>query len=357
MRMGTSAQGTRSCSLREQIIQQLRLYAQYGVTTVQSLGDDGLESVKVHDEQEREPLDRARLYTAGAAVVGESVDDARQKVDKVAAMRVDMIKTRMNRLTFADGSRTGSPVSFAKVPDMAPAVYGAVIDQAHKHGLRVAAHLFYLDQARGLVNAGLDVVAHSIRDQDVDPAFVAELKRRNVAYIPTLTRDLAVFEFETTPAYLVEPFFQRGVAVFRNDLEIVKDPTFQEKIRQSEEAQLTKKALQQGSRNVKLLSDGGVTIAMGTDSGAVIGRWQGYNEHREIELMVKAGLTPMQALVAATSGAARASKLDQNLGTLQVGKMADFVILRANPLTDIRNTRQIDSVWIGGRRLSASGAN
>jgi len=145
--------------------------------------------------------------------------------------------------------------------------------------------------------------------------------------------------------------------VFTKDLEIVKDPTFQEKIRQSEEAQLTKKALQQGSRNVKLLADGGVTIAMGTDSGAVIGRWQGYNEHREIELMVKAGLTPMQALVAATSGAARASKLDDRLGALQVGKLADFVILSANPLTDIRNTRQIDSVWIGGRRLSANGAN
>jgi imidazolonepropionase-like amidohydrolase len=348
--------GDKKLPLRDQIIQQLRLYAQYGVTTVQSLGDDGVESVKVHDEQERAALDRARLYTAGAAVVGESVDDARQKVDKVAAMRVDMIKTRMNRLSFADGSRTGSPVSFAKVPDMTPAVYQAVIDQAHKHGLRVAAHLFYLDQAKGLVNAGLDVVAHSIRDQDVEPAFVADLKRRNVAYIPTLTRDLAVFEFETTPVYLGEPFFQRGIAVFKNDVAIVNDPAFQEQIRQSAEAQQTKKALQQGSRNVKLLSDGGVTIAMGTDSGAVIGRWQGYNEHREIELMVKAGLTPMQALVAATSGAARASRLDDHLGTLQVGKVADFVVLSANPLADIRNTRQIDSVWIGGRRLS-SGAN
>ena len=70
--------------------------------------------------------------------------------------------------------------------------------------------------------------------------------------------------------------------------------------------------------------------------------------------MVKAGLTPMQALVAATSGAARASKLDDRLGTLQAGKLADFVVLSANPLTDIRNTRQIDSVWIGGRRLSTN---
>jgi imidazolonepropionase-like amidohydrolase len=96
---------------------------------------------------------------------------------------------------------------------------------------------------------------------------------------------------------------------------------------------------------------------MGTDSGAVVGRWQGYNEHRELELMVKAGLTPMQALVAATGGAARVMRLDQQLGTIQPGKWADFIVLSANPLTDIRNTRQIDSVWIAGGRLRPMGTN
>jgi imidazolonepropionase-like amidohydrolase len=349
--------GDKKLPLRDQIIQQLRLYAQYGVTTVHSLGDDGAESVKVHDEQERGTLDRARLYTAGPAVVGDSVDDARQKIDTVAAMRVNIIKTRMNRLIFADGSRTGSPVSFRNVPDMTREVYRAVIEQAHKHGLKVAAHLFYLEDAKALVDAGLDVVAHSVRDQDVDNAFIAALKRRDVGYIPTLTRDVEVFEYETTPAYFSDPFFLRGLAIYRKDVEEVKNPAFQEKVRNSEEAQLTKKALQQGSRNVKLLSDGGVTIAMGTDSGAVVGRWQGYNEHREIELMVKAGLTPMQAIVAATGGAARVMKLDQQLGTLQPGKWADFIVLSGNPLTDIRNTRQIDSVWIAGRRLGPMGTN
>jgi imidazolonepropionase-like amidohydrolase len=342
--------GDKKLPLHDQIVQQLKIYAQYGVTTVQTLGDDGVESVRVHGDQEQGPLDRARLYPAGAPVVGDSVDDARQKVDKAAAMHVSMIKTRMNHLTFADGSRTGSPLSFRNA-DMPPDVYRAVIEQAHVHGLRVAAHLFYLEQAKGLVNAGLDVIGHGIRDQDVDSAFVADLKRRNVGYIPTLTRDVAVFEFETTPAYVDDPFFLRGISVYRTDLDVVKDPAFQEKVRMSEEAQLTKKALQQGSRNVKLLSDGGVTIALGTDTGAAIGRWQGFNEHRELELMVKAGLSPMQALIAATGGAARVLKLDQQLGTLQPGKWADLVVLGANPLTDIRNTRQIDSVWIAGRRL------
>ena len=344
--------GDKKLPLHDQIVQQLKIYARYGVTTVQTLGDDGIESVRVHGDQEQGPLDHARLYPAGTPVVGDSVDDARQKVDKAAAMHVSMIKTQMNHLTFADGSRTGSPISFRNA-DMAPDVFRAVIEQAHVHGLRVAAHLFYLDQAKGLVNAGLDVIGHGIRDQDVDSAFVADLKRRNVGYIPTLTRDVAVFEFETTPAYVDDPFFLRGISVYRTDLDEIKKPEFQEKVRMSEEAQLTKKALQQGSRNVKLLSDGGVMIGLGTDTGAAIGRWQGFNEHRELELMVKAGLSPMQALTAATGGAARVLKVDQQLGTLQPGKWADFVVLGANPLTDIRNTRQIDSVWIAGRRLDA----
>ena len=95
---------------------------------------------------------------------------------------------------------------------------------------------------------------------------------------------------------------------------------------------------------------------MGTDTGAnLVGRWQGYFEHVELEMMVKAGMTPMQALVSATGGSASVMKLDANLGTLQPGKWADFVVLRANPLTDIKNTRQIDSVWIlGGQRLRTS---
>jgi len=90
---------------------------------------------------------------------------------------------------------------------------------------------------------------------------------------------------------------------------------------------------------------------MGTDSGTMTGRWQGYFEHVELELMVKAGLTPMQALVAATGSSAKIMKLDR-LGTIQAGNVADLLVLNANPLTDIKNTRQIHSVWIGGHRLT-----
>jgi len=123
-------------------------------------------------------------------------------------------------------------------------------------------------------------------------------------------------------------------------------------VAKSGEAQMIKKAIVQASRNLKILSDGGVRIAMGTDSGTQVGRWQGYFEHVELEMMVQAGLTPMQALVAATSGSAAAMKLDQ-LGAIQPGKQADLLVLNADPLTDIKNTRQIHSVWVGGRRLAA----
>ena len=111
----------------------------------------------------------------------------------------------------------------------------------------------------------------------------------------------------------------------------LSDPALQAKTRNDTQAQSIKKALEQASRNVKILADAGAPIAMGTDSGAGDGRWQGYFEHVELELMVKAGLTPMQALVAATRGAARVMKLDEQLGTLEPGTRADLVVLRAQP--------------------------
>ncbi len=323
---------------RDQIAAQLKNYSDYGVTTIVSLGDDGVESVKLRDEQQRGTPDRARLYVAGTNVVAPSAEEGRRMVDSAAAKKVNIIKTRV------DGP-DNSPQR------MAPAVYGAIIDQSHKQGLQVAAHMFFLKDAKGLIDAGLDVLAHSIRDQDVDAALIDEIKRRNAAYIPTLTRDLSVFVYESTPAFFTDPFLSRTASYVRLT-ERLKDPAAQAKVRADADAQAIKKALQQANRNLKLLSDAGVTIAMGTDTGAGLGRWQGYFEHTELEMMVAAGLTPMQVLVAATGNAARVMKLDADLGTLQPGKWADFIVLSANPLMDIRNTKQMDSVWIAGRKLA-----
>jgi len=330
--------------VRDQLLAQLRLYAQYGITTTYSLGSgpsDAAEGLKLRDEQEHVTLDRARLYSAGLVIADNTPDAARRSVDRNAEQKVDIIKIRVD----GDDSNPNK---------MKPEIYRAVIDEAHKRGLRVAAHLYYLKDANGLLDAGADVIAHSVRDQDVTEPFIADLKRRNIGYIPTLTRELSVFVYETTPTFFSDPFFLRGNTMYAAQVTQLSNPAVQEKTRASQEAQTIKKALEQASRNLKRLSDAGVAIAMGTDTGAnLMGRWQGFFEHMELELMVKAGMTPMQTLVSATGGAARVMKLDAQLGTLQPGKWADFVVLNANPVTDIRNTRQIESVWIAGRRLSS----
>ncbi len=322
---------------RDQLTAQLRLYADYGVTTVYSLGDDGVESIRLRDEQRRGIPDRTRLYVSGKNVVAPTADQVRRDVEAAAASKVDVIKTRV------DGP-DNSPQR------MAPAVFTALIDHAHKNGLRVAAHMFFLKDAQALVNAGVDILAHSVRDMDIDAALINEIKRRNVGYIPTLTRDLSVFAYESTPAFFSDPFFTREQS-YRPVVAQLTDPAAQARVRNNANAQSIKQALAQANRNLKMLQDAGVTIAMGTDTGAGVGRWQGYFEHLELEMMVAAGLTPMQALVAATGNAAKVTKLDADLGTLQPGKWADFIVLNADPLTDIRNTKQIDSVWIAGRKL------
>jgi imidazolonepropionase-like amidohydrolase len=321
----------------DQIIQQLQLYAKFGVTTVYALGDDGVQSVRVSEENNKGPLTRARVFVSGARATAVTPEEARTTIASRHAQRVNIVKTGIGE------GNNGT--------DMPPEVYSALIDEAHKRKLRVAAHLVNLAHAKGLVNAGLDVIAHSIRDQDVDAAFIAELKRRNIGYIPTLTRDLSVFQYESTPDYINDPFFLRGLPLYAPHIERVKDPALHAKTKANPATARAKQQFDQALRNLKLLSDGGIMIAMGTDSGTGTGRWQGYFEQVELELMVKAGLTPMQSLVASTGNAAKVMNIDKELGTLQPGKRADFVVLSADPLADIKNTRTIESVWIDGRKL------
>jgi imidazolonepropionase-like amidohydrolase len=331
---GHLGSGDRTLSVYDQIIQQLQLYPKFGVTTVYALGDDGVESVRVSEENNKGPLTRARVFVSGARATADTAEEARQMIADRHSKRVNIIKTGIGEGNNGD--------------DMRPEVYSALIDEAHKRKLRVAAHLVTLEHAKGLVGAGLDVIAHSIRDRDVDAAFIADLRKRGIGYIPTLTRDLSVFQYESTPDYLTDPFFLRGLPLYAPHIERVKDPALHAKTKANPGTVVAKRQFEQGLRNLKLLSDGGVMIAMGTDSGTGTGRWQGYFEQVEMELMVKAGLTPMQALVASTGNAAKVMGIDKELGTLQPGKRADFVVLTADPLADIKNTRTIESVWIDG---------
>lgn len=327
--------------LAQQLSDQLALYARYGVTTVYSLGDDGVESVKLardtRQKSQAGTLDRARLFVSGPVLNATDAANGRKNVTENAARGVDIIKVRLE-----------GP---ANAPIRQPAVYGAMIDQAHKEGKRIAIHMFTADETKGVVDAGVDVLAHSIRDRDADPALIGAIKARNIPYIPTLTRDLSVFVYESKPDFAADPFFTKEAA-YRPTLEMVSTPEFQARIKNDPAAQAIKPALEQAKRNLKALSDGGVLIAMGTDSGAGIGRWQGYFEHVEMAMMAQAGLTPMQVIVAATGNAAKAMRIDDQVGTLQPGKRADLLVLAASPLTDITHTKTLEQVWIDGRRVN-----
>jgi imidazolonepropionase-like amidohydrolase len=314
----------------------LRTYAAYGITTVFSLGGEPPSVFAARDEQATPALDRARVFLAGPVLAPTTPAEARTQVAAAIAQKVDIIKIRVDD-------------NLGTTQKMSPDVYAAVIDEAHKRGMRVASHLFYLADAKSLLAAGTDFVAHSIRDADVDAEVIATLKSRGVCVSPTLMREVSTFVYESTPDFFSDPFFLAHANA--EWVAMLKEPARQQAMRASPAAQRYKVALEIASRNLKRLSDAGVPIAMGTDTGPT-GRFQGYFELMELELMVKAGLTPRQALESATRGAARCMRLDRDLGTLERGKWADFVVLDGDPLANISNVRRISSVWIAGNKVA-----
>jgi imidazolonepropionase-like amidohydrolase len=324
---------------RENVLEQLRLYARYGVTTVTSLGDDRDEGFRVRDEQDVPTLDRARLHVAGPVVDATTPDAARAQVAAVAAMKPDWIKIRVDD-------------TLGTAKKMPPEAWRAVIDEAHKRGLRVAAHLFYLSDARDLAASGVDLIAHSVRDAPIDAAFAADLARRGLCTCPTLMREVSTFAYADEPAFFADPFFQMEAdpAVVAE----LKALERRERVRANPATARYREALRTASANLKTLVAAGAPIAFGTDTGPPA-RFQGFFEHEELRLMVESGLTPTQALVAATSGAAKCLG-QKSVGTLAPGAWADFLVLRDDPRTDIRNTHSLESVWIAGNRVPERGA-
>ncbi len=313
----------------------LELYARYGITTVLSLGGDGDAGARMRDAEGLD-LRHARLRIAGAVVTAESPEEARSQVSANRDLGVDFIKIRVD-----DNLGTSAK--------MTPEVYAAVIEAAHGEGLPLAAHLFYLDDAKGLLRAGADFIAHSVRDADVDDALIQLLRETGVCYSPTLTREVSTFVYESEPEFFDDPFFlahaDAGV------LDALRSPEQQQRYRDSPAAPRYKEALRIAQANLKTLADADIPIAFGTDSGPPA-RFQGYFEHMETELMAEAGLTPEQILRSATGVAAACVGLD-DVGTIEPGKWADMVVLTADPLANIANLRTIESVWVAGNRVAS----
>lgn len=320
---------------KENVIDNLAIYARYGITTVVSLGGDGKEAEDVRAVNDTTSPQHARLYIAGAVINGKTPEEAASVVDTNHAMGVDWMKIRVDD-------------NLGTAPKMPEDVYKAVIARSHELRYKIATHMYYLDDAKKLLAAGSDMMAHSVRDKPVDDELVRLMKERNVCYCPTLTRELSTFVYGDTADFFTDPFFTKEYD--SATIQPLKDPKRQEQIRNSKNAQTYKQQVPLAMANLKALSDQGIPIAFGTDSG-VATRFFGYFEHVEMAMMAEAGLTPMQILVSATKTAADCMGL-KDIGTLKEGNWADFVVLTEDPLKDIKNTRTIESVWIAGAKVN-----
>jgi imidazolonepropionase-like amidohydrolase len=325
---------------------QLRTYAAYGVTAVQILGTDKDLIFPLRAKQRAGRPDMARVFTAGQGLVYKgsyggvaglnkpitNAAEAVQAVDEQAAKGVDVIKL------WVDDELGTLPVR------MPADVSKAIIDEAHRKHLRAIAHIFYLQNAKTLLDQGVDGFAHTVRDQPVEQALIDGMKQRGVWQLAgTLSRE-ASFTYAKLP-FLDDPFFNRAVSP---DLVAqLESPQRQAALTKAPGFPKYKEIFADAMRNFSTEAKAGVKYGMGTDSGPPA-RFPGYSVHWELSLMVQAGLTPMQALTAATSSNASFMGA-KDLGTIEPTKWADFIILDANPVADIKNTRSIRAVYIAGR--------
>jgi imidazolonepropionase-like amidohydrolase len=301
---------------RETRIDQLQHMAYYGAGTVVSMG---LDEGDVAAEMRGVTIpDGARTLMAGRGITAPepgrsevpywvtSEEEARAAVQELAAQGVDVVKIWVD-------DRNG------QYERLSPELYGAVIDEAHENGLMVAAHIFRLEDAKGLLRAGVDAFAHSIRDQDLDDELLELWRERpEVVLIPNLPGP--------------------GVAV---DLAWLSGTVPADRLAEMQAAQQDRPAAQESfgiqARNLEALTEAGFRIAFGTDGSTP------WAAHQEMEDMVRSGMSPGQVIVAATGTSAEFMGLD-DVGTVSAGMSADFLVLDANPLEDITNTRQIADV-------------
>jgi imidazolonepropionase-like amidohydrolase len=313
---------THLSTTRDKLVLDLRQRAYFGVGAALSLGTDNYDLL---DLRNKDTAGMARFFSAGKGISRtegrptleiNSVEEARKAVQTNVAYKVDIIKVWVD-------DRDG------KFDKVLPSQYEAVIDEAHKNGLRVTAHIFDEVDGKRLIRAGIDAFAHSVRDKDIDDEMLSLYKSKpNLVVNPNLP--------------------DRGI---KQDLSWLKASLAPADYAKLEEGN-TDRPRQQAAygiqaRNLAKISAAGVKIVLGTDGN------RAWAPHEEAADMVAAGMTPMQVIIAATKNAAEFLKMSDT-GTLEVGKNADFMVLDANPVDDITNTRKISQVILRGAVVDRS---
>jgi imidazolonepropionase-like amidohydrolase len=305
---------------REELILDLRRRAYYGVSAALSMGTD--ETTAELDMRGQDVPGLARVFTAWHGITrpepGRTMapfwinteEQGRKAVQELAGRKVDIVKIWVD-------DRDG------KYQKLTPALYGGIIDEAHKNALRVTAHIFTLEDAKGLLRAGVDAFAHSVRDRDVDDEFMTLVKQHpNLVVNPNLPDRGVRTDVSWLRASLPAAEMQK----------VEESNTDRPRVRQFHQIQ---------ARNLAKLNAAGTTIILGTDGNTP------WRPHVQIEDMVLAGMTPMQAIVASTRNAAEFLRMS-DAGTIAPGKSADFIVLDADPLDNITNTRRIAAVYLRG---------
>ena len=328
---------------------QLRQYARYGVTTTTSMSFDQDDIAQFKAAQKAGDLRGARILTVMYRFMSEpfkpgseikTPEEARAKVDEIVAKGADMIKVWID----AQGGR---------YPKLTAEFTAAVMDQATRHNKIKMAHIVELEDARRIVDQGVNILAHDVRDQDIPDDFVATLKRRNVAVISTLAREEAMFAFgdgTDGPAFIDDPLFRSALTPER--LTVLRTTKHAEQAADPMRSTY-QRMFEADKRNVKKLLDAGVHLGFGTDSGGEANRFflQGWFEHRQMELLRDAGLSPTQIIQTFSKNNSEMLGIDKDFGTLAKGKAADLLVLTRNPLDDITNMRAIDAVYLGGKKF------
>jgi imidazolonepropionase-like amidohydrolase len=298
----------------------LRRRAQFGVSAALSMGLDGTDAAFAQRGKTTAGL--ARIFTAGRGITAPekgrtdvpfwitTPEEGRKAVQENAARKVDIIKIWVD-------DRDG------KFPKLTPPLYSAVIDEAHKHKLRVTAHIFSLEDAKGLLKAGVDSFAHGIRDRDIDDEAVALFKARPaVVLIPNMPDRGVAADYSWLKGRIPDGDLQKIQAAATDRPQVAATWAIQ-------------------GRNLKKLSDAGTKITVGTDGNTP------WAPHVEMADMVAAGMTPAQVIVAATRNGAEFLRIAE-AGTIENGKSADLLVLDGNPVEDITNTRKINAVYLRG---------
>jgi imidazolonepropionase-like amidohydrolase len=325
----------------------VRQYASYGVTTTTSMGSDPDAIIDYKARTRAGDIRGSRVLTVmyrfttmlrpGAGYDYRTPEAARGKVDEIAKKGADMLKVWVD----AQGG---------KVPRLSREMVRAIVDQGRNYNLITGAHIVELADANMVIDEGVQILLHNVRDQEVGTDFIAKLKDRRITVISTLAREEAMFAYGNDgPGFTDNPFFTKAVPP--EHLTRLK-----EQVRPQQAKMPTRnraiRALDTDKNNLKKMADAGVRFGFGTDSGD-LRRFliAGFFEHRQMELMIQAGLTPMQVIQAFSKNNSEAYGIDKDFGTLALGKAADLLVLTKNPLENILNMRTLEAVYIGGKKL------